>query len=477
MEQDLPGGVQEALGNPMARIAQVASGGASGVNRRQPSTAALLAATIVVVASLMALVLLPILVQRQTERYRLENERHADPARAALNEVNYRLSQQIAALTRAAATRDVQHIERFSRMIPPQEAAVKALGEHRGAINPQFDAAFLELQERLATWHAAIERRVDMQRLPFDASYPAVIETVHRLDEAITAYQGTRRERVRALARLQVWVTFGLVLLASVAASLFLWMVRRLRTFAAMLAEESAARQTAFERQQELVRIRDEILGVVSHDLRSPLTTIALSAQLIPGSSPDEQDEQVQTIVSATRRMERLIHDLLDVTKAEQGKLSIRRDAIDPTAVARDVVASHEPIAASRQIAFEASVADDLPRVCGDGDRLAQALTNLIGNAFKFTPAGGVVRLSVEQRDDKVRFEVSDTGAGIAPGDLPHLFEPFWQAKKTAHMGAGLGLKITRAIVEAHDGSIEVTNREGGGACFRFELPAMESDA
>jgi signal transduction histidine kinase len=444
------------------------------VNRRQPSTAALLAATIVAVVSLIALVLLPLVVRQQTERYRLENERHADPARAALNEINYHLSQQIAALTRAAATRDEQHLERYSRLIPPQEAAVKSLGAHVGAISPQFDSGFMELQERLATWHSAVERRVDMQRLPFDTNYPAVIETVHRLDEAITAYQGTRRERVRALAQMQVWLTFGLVLFASVAASLFVWMVRRLRTFAAMLTEESAARQAAFERQQELVRIRDEILGVVSHDLRSPLTTIGLSAQLIPGSSPDEQTEHVQTIVAATRRMERLIHDLLDVTKAEQGKLSIRRDVIDPAAVARDVVASHEPIAASKEIDLETFVADGLPRVCGDGDRLAQALTNLIGNAFKFTPARGVVRLSVVQRDDKVRFEVADSGPGIAPGDLPHLFEPFWQAKKTAHLGAGLGLKITRAIVEAHDGSIEVTNLAGGGACFRIELPTMK---
>ena len=443
------------------------------MNRRQPSTAALLAATIVVVASLIALVVLPIVVRQQTERYRLENERHADPARAALNELNYRLSQQIATLTRAAATRDERHLERYSRLIPPQEAAVKELGAHVGAINPEFDSAFLELQQRLATWHSAVERRVDVQRLPFDTNYPAVIETVHRLDEAITAYQAARRERVRALARMQVWVTFGLVLFAAVAASLFLWMVRRLRTFASMLAEESAARQAAFERQQELVRSRDEILGVVSHDLRSPLTTIALSAQLIPGGSSDEQTEHVQTIVAAARRMERLIHDLFDVTKAEQGKLSIRRDTIDPAAVARDVIASHQPIAASKQIDFKTSVAADLPQVCGDGDRLDQALTNLIGNAFKFTPAGGVVQLSVAQGDGKVRFEVSDSGPGIAPGDLPHLFEPFWQAKKTAHLGAGLGLKITRAIVEAHDGSIEVTNLAGGGACFRIELPTM----
>jgi signal transduction histidine kinase len=445
------------------------------VNRRQPSTAVLLAATILVVASLVALILLPFLVRQQTEHYRLENERHADPARAAVNEINYRLSRQIAALTRAAATRDGQHIERYRQQIPLEDAAVKSLSAHTGAINPQFDAAFAELRQRLAAWHGSVQQSVDLQRLAFDANYPAVIETIHRLDEAITAYQGSRRERVRALARMQVWVTFGLVLLASVAASLFIWMVRRLRTFAALVAEESAARQAALERQQELVRIRDEILGVVSHDLRSPLTTIGLSAQLIPGSPPDEQTEHVQTIAAATRRMERLIHDLLDATKAEQGTLSIRRDAIDPAAVVRDVVASHEPIAASQQIRFETSVAGALPQVCGDGDRLAQALTNLIGNAFKFTPPGGVVRLSVAERDGKVRFEVADSGPGIAPSDLPHLFEPFWQAKKTAHLGAGLGLKITRAIVEAHDGSIEVTNLEGGGACFRFDVPAMKS--
>jgi signal transduction histidine kinase len=434
----------------------------------------LLAATIVVVASLIALVLLPIVVRRQTERYRLENERHADPARAALNEINYRLSQQIAALTRAVATRDERHIERYRRLLPRQEAAVRSLGAHAGVMGQQFDGAYRELQQRLATWHASVQTSIDLQRLAFDTNYTAVIETIHRLDEAITTYQGTRRDRVRALARMQVWVTFGLVLLASVAASLFLWMVARLRTFAAMLGEEAAARQAALERQQELVRIRDEILGVVSHDLRSPLTTIALSAQLVPGSPPDEQTEHVQTIVAATRRMERLIHDLLDVTKAEQGKLSIRRDRIDPAAVARDVIASQEPIAASKEIVFKTSVAGDLPPISGDGDRLAQALTNLIGNAFKFTPPGGVVQLSVTAQDGKVRFDVLDSGPGIAPSDLPHLFEPFWQAKKTAHLGAGLGLKITRAVVDAHGGTIEVTNLAGGGALFRIELPAME---
>jgi signal transduction histidine kinase len=271
-----------------------------------------------------------------------------------------------------------------------------------------------------------------------------------------------------------VWLTSGLVLIAAVAAALVLWIVRRLRVLASMFADESAARQQALEQQQELVRIRDEILGVVAHDLRSPLTTITLSTQLIPGSAPPEQAEHIETILATTRRMQRLIQDLLDVTKLENTRLSIRRNLIDPGAIAREVATSQGPIAASKEIVLEAWVDDGLPKISGDGDRLAQALTNLIGNSLKFTPAGGTVRLSVASRDDRVRFEITDTGPGIAPSDLPHLFEPFWQAKKTAHLGAGLGLKITRAIVEAHDGALEVRNLDAGGACFTFELPATQ---
>lgn len=318
-----------------------------------------------------------------------------------------------------------------------------------------------------------MQQSVDLQRLAFDENYPAVIEAVHRLDEAITAYQGERRQEVRRLGRLQVRLTAGLVLLAAVAAALVLWMLRRLRSLASMLAAESAARQAALEQQQELVHIRDEILGVVAHDLRSPLTSITLSTQLIAGSAPDEQAEHIETIVSTTRRMQRLIQDLVDVTKVENSKLSIRQDQVDPAAIAREVVAAEEPITASKQIALVSSIEEPLPKVRGDGDRIAQALANLIGNALKFTPAGGTVRVAVTRRDGRVRFAVSDTGPGIAPSDLPHLFEPFWQAKKTAHLGAGLGLKITRAIVEAHDGTIGARNVPGGGACFTFELPVM----
>jgi signal transduction histidine kinase len=441
------------------------------LNRRQPSGAALLVAGIVVITSLVALVLLPLIVTRRTDLYRAANERRAEPARAALNEINYGLSLQIAALTRAAVTREPEHMARYRGEIVPQDAALQMLAKHRGRMGEPFDTSLRELQRRIGEWRASVQQSVDLQRLAFDEHYPAVIEAVHRVDESITAYQTTQRAEVRRLGQMQVWVTGVLVLLAALAASLVMWMVTRLRTLASMFAEESSARQTALEQQQELVRVRDEILGVVAHDLRSPLTTITLSTQLLPGSPAEEQAEHVDTILSTTKRMQRLIQDLLDVTKLENTKLSIRRDPIDPGVIAREVAASQMPIATSKEIALEASIDDPLPHICGDADRLAQALTNLIGNALKFTPAGGKVQLAVKLREPNIRFTVTDSGSGIAASDLPHLFEPFWQAKKTAHLGAGLGLKITRAIVEAHDGRIEVQNVPAGGACFTFDLP------
>jgi signal transduction histidine kinase len=441
------------------------------VKRRQPSMAALVVAAAIVVACLAALVIFPYWLARRMERNRADIDRHAIPSRAALHEINYRLAHQIASVTRAMATGNPQHIDAYQRAIEPQRSAIEALARHRGAMGPAFDAHFAQLQHRINDWHASVEQTVDSHKLADDANYPGVIEAIDNLDDAITAFQSSVRQESRRLSRLQLRVSAGLLLLAGVAASIVIWMISRLRALARELEKESEERRAALERERELLRIRDEILGVVSHDLRSPLTTVTLSTQLIPDSTSEEQKEHVETILATTRRMQRLIQDLLDVTKTDSRRLSIQRELIDPKPIIDEVIASHEPIAESKQIQLASSIDDALPRINGDGDRLAQALTNLLGNAMKFTPAGGTVRLSVRHSDGKVRFEVADSGPGIAPSDLPHLFEPFWQAKKTAHLGAGLGLKITRAIVEAHDGSIGVSNVPGGGACFAFELP------
>jgi signal transduction histidine kinase len=453
----------------------------------------LVVAAAVVLGALAALVTLPLVVTIQIEKLRREIEERAQPARTHLNQVNAQLANQIASLSRATATGDEDHLADYRAAVAAQSAPMAPLAAETRALGPDFARRFAELEIQSRRWHLAVDRYLEErrgnpsragQRIAYEADYPAVIDAVHRLDEAISAFQSSHRRQIRRWTQWHVRLSAILVVFAVIAALAVLWMLARFRTLASQLAHESQEHMAGLQRErrirqtaESLLRSRDEILGVVSHDLRSPLTTIALSTQLMQGSSADEQAEHLETILTTTRRMERLIQDLLDVTKIESSALSIRRETIDPAAIADEVIAAHRPIAAEKNIELKSSIETPLPEVCGDRDRLIQALSNLLGNGFKFTPAGGVVQLIAQAREGMVRFTVSDTGPGIAPSDLPHLFEPFWQARKTAHLGAGLGLKITRAIVEAHGGSIHVTNASTGGACFTFDLPAASSDS
>jgi PAS domain S-box-containing protein len=227
----------------------------------------------------------------------------------------------------------------------------------------------------------------------------------------------------------------------------------------------------AKERAEAAVRVRDETLGIVSHDLRNPLTTIALSADLLKGTSGDEQPELIETIRTSARRMERLIQDLLDVARVEAGGLAIARSYIDAQLLVREVCAAHEAMAEQKQQRLVCEMREAVPQICADRDRLVQVLGNLVGNALKFTPERGTVTIEVQRRGDDVLFTVRDTGPGIPAADLKNVFTPYWQAKKTAHMGAGLGLAIVRGIVEAHGGKVWAENAPGGGAVFTFTIP------
>jgi PAS domain S-box-containing protein len=228
----------------------------------------------------------------------------------------------------------------------------------------------------------------------------------------------------------------------------------------------------AKEKAEAAVRVRDETLGIVSHDLRNPLTTIALSADLLLGAAPDEQPELVETIRATTRRMQRLIQDLLDVARVEAGGLSVALSLMDAEPMVREVCASHEAIAEQKRQRLSVDLRGPLPEICADRDRLMQVLGNLLGNAIKFTPERGVIGVEVKPVDGMVHFAVRDSGPGIPETDLKNVFTPYWQAKKTAHMGAGLGLAIVRGIVEAHGGQVWAENVPGGGAMFTFTVPA-----
>ena len=229
----------------------------------------------------------------------------------------------------------------------------------------------------------------------------------------------------------------------------------------------------AKEKAEAAVRVRDETLGIVSHDLRNPLTKIALSAELLADANADEQPDLIKTITGSARQMQRLIQDLLDVARMETGKLSVRRDEIDPEALVREMCESNTPIAHQKQQTIICRPTSGMPKICGDRERLVQVFGNLIGNAMKFTPEHGTISVDAHRSGDVVLFVVRDTGPGIPQADLKKVFTPYWQAKKTAHMGAGLGLAIVRGIVEAHGGRVWAENAADGGAVFSFTIPVV----
>jgi len=226
---------------------------------------------------------------------------------------------------------------------------------------------------------------------------------------------------------------------------------------------------------QGAIRARDEVLGIVAHDLRNPLSSILMHAARLHsrGSEPvDRSRKAAEAIERSAKRMNRLIEDLLDVTRMDAGRLSVEKTRVPAEQVVADSVEAQKPLAASASVQLRLEVARDLPEVRADRDRLLQALENLIGNAVKFTAPGGRITVGVAPRNGEVLFWVTDTGSGIAKDDLPHLFDRFWQAHKSSRRGAGLGLPIVKGIVEAHGGRIWVESTLGVGSTFFFTMPS-----
>lgn len=225
------------------------------------------------------------------------------------------------------------------------------------------------------------------------------------------------------------------------------------------------------------IQQREEVVSIVSHDLRNPLGVVAAAADLLVDLPLDEDErrKQAQIIARSAGRMGRLIEALLDVARIEAGAFVVRPSAEHVRPILDEARELFEAQAKLAGIELVVEVASHVPQARMDRDRMLQALTNLLDNALRFTPPGGSVTLGGTEHDGRVVLSVSDTGEGIAPEALDRLFDRFWQT--AGHGGAGLGLAIVRGIVEAHGGVVEVDSEPGTGTTFRLLLPVAHVSA
>jgi signal transduction histidine kinase len=247
----------------------------------------------------------------------------------------------------------------------------------------------------------------------------------------------------------------------------------------AELAEKNRKLAEALTRMQEVDRMKSSFLATVSHELRTPLTSvIGYSEMLLEGLAGDlspEQREYVRTIMEKGDQLLALISNILEISRIEAGAVTLLRQPLDPAVLVEEIVVSGRAQANRRRIVIGFTAAPGLPQISVDREKMRQALVHVLGNAVKFTPEGGAVRVEVRAALGAVEIVVADSGVGISAAALPRVFDAFYQADSSStreHGGAGLGLTIARSFIMAHQGDIRVDSAPGKGTTVTVRLPA-----
>lgn len=229
---------------------------------------------------------------------------------------------------------------------------------------------------------------------------------------------------------------------------------------------------------EKAVRDRDFLIAVISHELKNPLTAIRSGLQLVQKTTPELQNlptlkKIVETMDTSTNRMVRLVSDLLDTSRFDSSLVQLKFSQVKIKRLVLEIISALSPIAEAKDLLLQWQISPDCPlEIICDRDRVVQALSNLVGNAIKFTKHGEVT-LQVIPLKNEIQFQINDTGPGISKEEIPKVFNRFWQAKETASLGAGLGLSIVKGIAQAHGGRIQVQSTLGKGSTFFFTLPKV----
>lgn len=258
------------------------------------------------------------------------------------------------------------------------------------------------------------------------------------------------------------------------------------RRFIGIARDVSASKQADLERErllrelEQALQFREDMLAIVSHDLRNPLVAIKMGSALLArkelgGGSDERVLKQLDIIQRASSRMEHLISSLLDMASIRAGRFSVERSACDAAALVDEALEFHAPAAAEKAIVLDRQVLLAGAGICCDHNRIQQVFSNLLGNAINFCSSGDTIRIRAEQAEDCVRFTVLDNGPGIGPDQLAHVFEPYWSGARTSREGTGLGLFIAKGIIEAHGGRLWAESAPGKGSAFHFTVPLVRA--
>lgn len=311
-----------------------------------------------------------------------------------------------------------------------------------------------------------LARRFELELLPLsrelDRTLLRLVE--HKESRVREHYDEAREDRAQMVTRL-----YGLLfVLLLVAVGIGGYFARR-------LGRSREKEQAALEGARKALAARDELMGIVAHDLRNPLGAITMKAALMrQNTDSDRTRQQAESIENVAMRMEYLIKTMLDVTTVEAGRFTVNVERCALAELLRETAEMFGSLAASKQVRFEQIAKEPGLALLAERERVLQVLSNLIGNALKFTPPGGHVTLSVERQGVVAQFGVLDTGPGITAENLPRVFDRFWTATP-GKKGTGLGLFIAKGIVEAHGGRIWVESEVGHGTRFFFTLPIAKA--
>lgn len=234
----------------------------------------------------------------------------------------------------------------------------------------------------------------------------------------------------------------------------------------------------ANERLTELDRLKSKFVADVSHELRTPITSLSLYVDLLERGNPDKREIYITRLKQQVARLRTMIEEILDLARLEREQSATSLMPLDLNTIVEHTVATQQPVAEAAGLTLTGEISEPAPLVMARPDQLSRAVANLVTNAIKYTRPGGTIVVASQIAAGRACISVTDTGIGIAPEDLPHLFERFYRGRQVAQLdipGVGLGLSIVKEIIEAHGGTVEVETQLGAGTTFRLCLPLADA--